>query len=429
MFDLISNDQFLKRKLNTIFSNISQNKNKLNEEYNINLLYLLFIKEIKIKLEKWIKEKQITSISYNMIKYEIKYSFIQYIYNLSIKYAKTFESTQISENNFKYNHFALNQNIIKGIILDYCSLLNNFVITLFPKDSNYLDNAYIDFIEEQIIKSRTKNKMTQNIKLILIFDENNYYRQVIKEIKYSNIKEIAIIFDDEKMIKNSLLKDFDKYLSNIKHLESINKIIFFNKAYNNYLSNNIDSKINVEKYQSLLNDFFDYLYIEKENNIKNITKLIQNINDIYIENIGTIYIYEKLKLYYFINVIFHSLKLKVSTKDNTNFQYYINNKVLIIKNKDKPLKVYELLILISDCLNKHKLKYLCIFNNNSIIFDEQQNYNNIKFKNSNLDEFIYISEDSENNNKLIEYLFLLIMKTMIIIIYMKDMTKKIIVFF
>ena len=82
LFELISNDLFLKRKLNTIFSNISQIKNKLNEEYNNNLLYLLFIKEIKIKLEQWIKEKQIKSISYNMIKYEIKYSFIQYIYNL-----------------------------------------------------------------------------------------------------------------------------------------------------------------------------------------------------------------------------------------------------------------------------------------------------------------------------------------------------------
>ena len=258
LFELISNDLFLKRKLNTIFSNISQIKNKLNEEYNNNLLYLLFIKEIKIKLEQWIKEKQIKSISYNMIKYEIKYSFIQYIYNLSIKYAKTFESTQITKNNCKYSHFVLNQNIIKGIILDYCSLLDNFVITLFPKDSNYLDNEYIDFIEEQTVRSGTKNKMTQNIKLILIFDENNYYRQIIKEIKYSNIKEIAIIFDDEKLIKNSLLKDFDKYLSNIKHLENINKIIFFNKTYNNYLSNNIDSKINVEKYQSLLNYFFDY---------------------------------------------------------------------------------------------------------------------------------------------------------------------------
>ena len=255
LFNIISNDLILKIKLNSMFSNIKQNKNKLNQEYNNNLLYLLFIKNFKLQLSQWINEIQIKSISYNLIKSEINYSFIQYIYDLSIKYGDNFEQIQITNNNFIDTHFVLNKNIIKGIILDYCSLLDNFIITLFPKDSKYLDNTYIDYIEEVNIKSKTKNKMNQNIKLIIIFDENNYYGQIIKDIKYSNITEIVIILDDEKMIKKNLLKDFDKYISHILHLENINKILFLTKTFNNYLTNNINIKLNNENYQSLLNDF------------------------------------------------------------------------------------------------------------------------------------------------------------------------------
>ena len=80
--------------------------------------------------------------------------------------------------------------------------------------------------------------------------------------------------------------------------------------------------------------------------------------------------------------------------------------MIIINNKDKPLKIYELLILINDYLNNNKFEYLFIINNHSLTYnDEQQyNYNDIKFKNYNLKEFIYISENSENINKLIKYL-------------------------
>ena len=188
LFNIISNDLILKKKLNTIFSNVKQNKNALNDEYNNNLLYLLFIKNFKLQLSQWINEIQIKSISYNVIKSKFNYSFIQYIYDLTIKY------------NISHGHAYLisNKDIIKGIILDYCALLDNIIITLFPKDSKYLDNIYIDFIEEINIKSKSKNKINQKLKLILIFDENNYYDKIIKEINYNNITEIIIIFGDEK---------------------------------------------------------------------------------------------------------------------------------------------------------------------------------------------------------------------------------------
>ena len=309
LFYIISNDLILKNRLNSIFKNIKQNKNKLNNEYNTNLFNLLLIKEILLQLIQWLNEKKIQSISYNLIKYELKYSYIQYIYDLAINYF------------IKHENFVLNKSIIKSIIFDYCGLLDNFVITLFPNDSTYLDYSYISFIEELNSKSKSKNKINQNIKLILIFDEYKYYNKILKEIKYKNITEIIVIFDDENLNKKELLKNFDNYLSHIKHLENINKIIFLNKSYNNYLTNNISIKLNNENYQSLLNYFFDYLYKERENNIKYIFNLIQNINDIHIENIGTLYIYEKLKLYYFINEIFHSLKSNVLTKDNTNLKY------------------------------------------------------------------------------------------------------------
>ena len=404
LFNIISNDLILKAKLNDIFSNIKQRTNKLNKEYNNNLLYLSFIKEIQSKLAQWLKEKQIKSISYNLIKSEINYSFIQYIYDLSIKFGNNFENTQMKKTNFKDTHFVLNKNIIKGIIFDYCSLLDNFIITLFPKDSKYLDNTYIDFIEEINIKSKRKNKMNQNIKLIIIFDENNYFDKIFQKIKYSNITEIIIIFDNEKMNKKNLLNYFDKYLSYIEHLENIHKIIFLNKVYNIYSTNNINTKLNNENYQSLLNDFFDNLYIVKKNNIKNILKLIHNIHYVYIENIGTTYIYEKVKLYYFINEIFLSLKSNLLNIENDNLQYFIYNNILILKNKDNPLKIYELFKLINDCLNKKKIEYLFIFNKNSLIYDEQQiNYKNEKFNICNLKEFIYISENSENTKKLVKY--------------------------
>ena len=391
LFYIISNDLILKNRLNSIFKNIKQNKNKLNNEYNTNLFNLLLIKEILLQLIQWLNEKKIQSISYNLIKYELKYSYIQYIYDLAINYF------------IKHENFVLNKNIIKSIIFDYCGLLDNFVITLFPNDSTYLDYSYISFIEELNSKSKSKNKINQNIKLILIFDEYKYYNKILKEIKYKNITEIIVIFDDENLNKKELLKNFDNYLSHIKHLENINKIIFINRTNNNYLINNNNNiKINNENYQSLLNYFFDNLYIEKD--IKYIFKLIKNIEDIRVETIGYIYIYEKIKLYYFINEVFHSLKSNILNKDN-NIQYYIYNKLLIIKNKNNPLKIYDLLINISNYLNNNNLEYLFIINNNSLIYDEQENYNNIKFINNNLKEFVYINnQESKNVKKLIEYL-------------------------
>ena len=86
-------------------------------------------------------------------------------------------------------------------MLDYYSLLDNSIITVLPKDTNCLDNDYLNFISKINQNSKEKNKIKQKMKLILLFDENYYYNKGIQEVKYQNINEIEFFFKDYNIEK------------------------------------------------------------------------------------------------------------------------------------------------------------------------------------------------------------------------------------
>ena len=287
---LISKDDILKKKLNQIFSNIKKKSNKLGEEFCKNLEYYSLLRDMKNKLNEYLGQIKNKPLTYNFLKNELNYSILKYLlfkltlYNYSI-----------------INGFFDNIYILEGIVKEYYLSLEKVNITYSGDKKNYIDIKYLEYLDEVNRHSKEKNKINQKIKLILIIDENKYYYTCNKIIKYPNINEIEFIFDNENASKENLLIYFNRYLSNIEHLENINKIIFHNKIYENYLNNNNNDKINREYYQSLITYLFDDIYSEENENAKIQMQLLSNLKEIIIENIPFLYIYERMKLYYSIN--------------------------------------------------------------------------------------------------------------------------------
>ena len=407
--NLISKDDILKKKLNQIFSNVKRRSNKLEEEFRKSLEYLLLLRDMKHKINEWFEQIKNKPLTYKFLKNEINNSFLKYLV------------TKLKIHNYSIiNGFFDNDYILEGIVKEYYVSLKKVNITYLPDKHNYIHNIdikYLEYLDEANNHSRKKNRINQKIKLILILDENKFYT-CNKRIKYPNINEIEFIFDNENISKENILIYFSRYLSNIEHLENINKIIFHNKIYENYLTNNYNTdKINKEYYQSLITYLFDDSYSEENKNAKIQIKLLSNLKEIIIENIPFLYIYEKMKLYYSINELFPYISSKIINpnvnNDKTNLleiniPFYINDKIMIINNKDKNIKLNELLFFIEYYINNANIEYLMIVNHCTLIKDETKNkeINNTKIKINTLKEFIYISETSENFKDFIDIITL-----------------------
>ena len=393
---LISSDVSLKNKLNKIFSKVSKNKNKLDKEFSINLNSYSFLRTINSKLSEWYKEMLSKPLIYNFLKSELNFSFIYYLNNsLYLYYLRQFSY---------YIYFE--KITFKGIVNEFYASLDNVIVTFLPKNDIYSDSDYFNFIEEQNQYSKEKNRIKQKIKLLLIIDENYFYNDINYQIKYDNICELELIFGEEKIIIDNIFKYFNNYLSQINHLENINKIIFHNKLYENYLTDYNNKNLDYELYQSLLGFLFDEYYSEENENMKYQIKLIQNLKEIKIENITFLYIYEKIKLLYCINDLFPSLNIIKENKFiGMDIPFYITNKILIINNKNGPLNKNNLFSIIDYYLNSNKsIENLVIINHNSLIKEEKEI--DIKINLSNIKEFMYISEKSENNKNLLDKLTL-----------------------
>ena len=398
LHNLISNDIHLKNKLNIFFSKVDKRNNKLGSEFCKILENYSIINKILELLNKLLNTIQEKYLTYKYIESELHFSFINYLYDSLKDFI-----------NIYYYHNNINKDMLKGIIVDYYSSLDKPVILCLPYEKNYLDLYYINCIEEQNEKSKQKNRINRQMKLVLIFDENEFYNRIKTIIKYPNITEIELIFKDNKINKNSLFTFFNIYLSHIEHLENIKKIFFHNIMNDNYSTDNDNNKIKQltnenELYQSLLSFFFDEYYSQqKENNINYQFKLIQNLKEVNIENITFLYIYEKMKLYYCIYDLFPFLNThNDNIYNDKNIQYIINNKILIINNKDAPMKMKDILLFIDFILNNNtNIQYLFIVNHNILIKEENDNFD-IKINISRIKEFMYLSEDSENTKELID---------------------------
>ena len=382
---LISRDKELVKKLNNIFNKVSKTSSGLDKEFINNLLKYSKIRELNNFIEKTYKKIQTQNITYNSLKDKYKFSFINYLFDKIKKL-------------LKYNFEMIDEDMIKGLIYGFYSTLDNAVLTFLPQKNQYLDGNYISITARQIMHSDEKYKNRQRIKLIILFNENYFFNNIYYTIKFKNIEEIEIIFDpqfEELYTKNNHLLHIylNNYLSKIDHLDCISKINFHNILCEN------------ELYQSILGYLFDNYFSEKNEDILQQLRLMTNLKSINIE-MTFLYIYEKIKLYYYIYEIFPSLNIFTSNKkfiSEVSFSYNLNNKILIINNNNVPLNSQKLLNFIDFMMNNNDIEFIFIINHNKLIIEDEKKEDEKENKTINISklrEFTFINEKNDDIKNL-----------------------------
>ena len=382
---LISRDKELVKKLNSIFNKVSKTSSGLDKEFINNLLKYSKIRELNYFIEKTYKKIQTQNITYNSLKDKYKFSFINYLFDKIKKL-------------LKYNFEMIDEDMIKGLIYGFYSTLDNAVLTFLPQKNQYLDGNYISITARQIMHSDEKYKNRQRIKLMILFDENYFFNNIYYTIKFKNIEEIEIIFKpqfEELYTKNNHLLHIylNNYLSKIDHLDCISKINFHNILCEN------------ELYQSILGYLFDNYFSEKNEDILQQLRLMTNLKSINIE-MTFLYIYEKIKLYYYIYEIFPSLNIFTSNKkfiSEVSFSYNLNNKILIINNNNVPLNSQKLLNFIDFMMNNNDIEFIFIINHNKLIIEDEKKEDEKENKTINISklrEFTFINEKNDDIKNL-----------------------------
>ena len=382
---LISRDKELVKKLNSIFNKVSKTSSGLDKEFINNLLKYSKIRELNNFIEKTYKKIRTQNITYNSLKDKYKFSFINYLFDKIKKL-------------LKYNFEMIDEDMIKGLIYGFYSTLDNAVLTFLPQKNQYLDGNYISITARQIMHSDEKYKNRQRIKLMILFDENYFFNNIYYTIKFKNIEEIEIIFKpqfEELYTKNNHLLHIylNNYLSKIDHLDCISKINFHNILCEN------------ELYQSILGYLFDNYFSEKNEDILQQLRLMTNLKSINIE-MTFLYIYEKIKLYYYIYEIFPSLNIFTSNKkfiSEVSFSYNLNNKILIINNNNVPLNSQKLLNFIDFMMNNNDIEFIFIINHNKLIIEDEKKEDEKENKTINISklrEFTFINEKNDDIKNL-----------------------------
>ena len=382
---LISRDKELVKKLNSIFNKVSKTSSGLDKVFINNLLKYSKIRELNYFIEKTYKKIQTQNITYNSLKDKYKFSFINYLFDKIKKL-------------LKYNFEMIDEDMIKGLIYGFYSTLDNAVLTFLPQKNQYLDGNYISITARQIMHSDEKYKNRQRIKLMILFDENYFFNNIYYTIKFKNIEEIEIIFKpqfEELYTKNNHLLHIylNNYLSKIDHLDCISKINFHNILCEN------------ELYQSILGYLFDNYFSEKNEDILQQLRLMTNLKSINIE-MTFLYIYEKIKLYYYIYEIFPSLNIFTSNKkfiSEVSFSYNLNNKILIINNNNVPLNSQKLLNFIDFMMNNNDIEFIFIINHNKLIIEDEKKEDEKENKTINISklrEFTFINEKNDDIKNL-----------------------------
>ena len=391
---LISNDNHLKDKLNNLFTNVNKTKNNLGEEFCQNLITYSNIKEIINIIEELLKKKDTKPLTYTYIKNNLEYSYMNSLYTYLIKSKK-----------IKKIKNLVNEELLKKIFLEYYSILKNITLIFLP--SPYMENEYIKLIEDMNKFSKEQNKINQQIKLLLIFDENCFYNsEKYNLLNNSNIYEIEIIFGNKFIHYDNLLEKINIFLSKIKNLEKIHKITLQNLSYDNYLTISDSNKdINDDIYQSLLGFLADEYYSKNIENYTNFNIIRKSIKEFDLKDIDFLYIYEKFKLFYsMIDIFKYFYEKKNDSRLNINIPFYINDKMLLIINKEKN-KISDMLTFIEHIMKAFpNILYLFLVNHSELINDQVEN--KIEINLQNIKEFKFITNESMNSLALINNIVL-----------------------
>ena len=119
-----------------------------------------------------------------------------------------------------------------------------------------------------------------------------------------------------------------------------------------------------------------------------------------------LYIYEKIKLYYYIYEIFPSLNIFTSNKkfiSEVSFSYNLNNKILIINNNNVPLNSQKLLNFIDFMMNNNDIEFIFIINHNKLIIEDEKKEDEKENKTINISklrEFTFINEKNDDIKNL-----------------------------
>ena len=383
---LISKDKELVKKLNEIFSKVSKTSSRLDKEFMNNLFKYSKIRELNNVIEQCYRQMEKNNIAYDNLKDKYKFSLMNYLFD-EVKKHLIFDDFLITD-----------ENMIKGLIYGFYSTLDNVILTFLPQKYQYLDGNYIFITGRQNKLSQEKYKNKQKVKLIFLFDQNYFFNNIYYSVELNNIEEIEIIFEPhlEEIYKKNIHQlhiYLNNYLSKIEYLDSISKISFHNLKRD-------------DLYQSILGYLFDGYFSEKKEDILQQIRLMTNLK--YINIVMTFfYIYEKIKLYYYIYELFPSLSIYSSNKkfiSEVSFSYNLNNKILIINNTNAPLKGQNILSFIDLMINNNDIEFLFIVNHNKIIIEEEKKENEKIIKTINLSklrEFCFINENNDDIKKLI----------------------------
>ena len=188
----------------------------------------------------------------------------------------------------------------------------------------------------------------------------------------------------------------NNYLSNLEHLDRITKINFHNLEFENDL------------YQTVLAYLFDGYYFETNENVRQQFLLMTNLKSVNIE-MTFLYIYEKIKLYFYIYELFPMLNIISSSKKKfieINFSYYLINRILIINNTNAPLKRENFYNFIDYMMNNENIEFIFVINHNKIVSDDneekKEKEKNDKINLSKIKEFSFISEQNCDIKNLID---------------------------
>ena len=383
---LISKDKELVKKLNEIFSKVSKTSSRLDKEFMNNLFKYSKIRELNNVIEQCYRQMEKNNIAYDNLKDKYKFSLMNYLFD-EVKKHLIFDDFLITD-----------ENMIKGLIYGFYSTLDNVILTFLPQKYQYLDGNYIFITGRQNKLSQEKYKNKQKVKLIFLFDQNYFFNNIYYSVELTNIEEIEIIFEPnlEELYKKNIHQlhiYLNNYLSKIEYLDSINKISFHNIKRD-------------DLYQSILGYLFDGYFSEKKEDILQQIRLMTNLK--YINIVMTFfYIYEKIKLYFYIYELFPSLSIYSPNKkfiSEVSFSYNLNNKILIINNTNVPLKSQNILSFIDLMINNNDIEFLFIVNHNKIIIKKKKKENEKIIKTINLSklrEFCFINENNDDIKKLI----------------------------
>ena len=395
LYSLITKDKSLVKKLNEIFSKVPKYKSGLDKEFIDNLNIYSDIRDIFNLLEKEYQEIK--------NKTNFKYVNLKSVYKSSFQFS--FLDFYLSRINiYLYNIFSkISKMMLNSLFFDFLSTKDSIILTFLPQKEIYLDGNYISYITRQNMNSQEENQIKQKINLVLLFDEHYFFNIIKYRIKLPNIEEIEVVFDKEPkelyVKHNHLLHIYlNNYLSKIEYLDNISKITFHNLKYEKDL------------YQSVLGYIFDGYYFEKNNDIKQQLLLMTNLKNVNIE-MTFFYIYEKIKLYFYLYELFPLLNIYSSNKKSIpeiTFSYYLINKILIINNNNTSLKSRVFLNFIQYMMNSENIEFIFIINHNQLIFEDPEEQKEKdkdkeeeKINLSKLREFTFINEKSEDIKNLI----------------------------